>query len=136
MTNGRRSMMREALLGCGILASLVHVVTDIVGAVRYEGYSYMAQAVSELSAIGAPTRPLVVPLFLVHSLLQFAFGLGVWISAPGSRGLRVTAGMLIAVGVIDLMVAPFFPMHVRGAETTLTETMHIAVTGVTVLLIL
>jgi Protein of unknown function (DUF998) len=128
-------MERKVLLVCGMLASLLYVSTDILAAMRYEGYSYTARAVSELSAIGAPTRPLVVPLFLTHSVLQVAFGLGVWMSASRKRGLRFTAGLLVGVGLIDL-VGPFVPMHMRGAELTLTDTMHIIVASVTVLLVL
>jgi hypothetical protein len=128
-------MVRKVLLICGFLASLLYVGTDILAAMRYEGYSYTAQAVSELSAIGAPTRPLVVPLFTMHSVLQIAFGLGVWMSARRKRSLRFTAGLLVGVGLIDL-VGPFFPMHLRGAELTLTDTMHIILASVTVVFIL
>ena len=42
---------------------------------------------------------------------------------------------MIAYGVISL-AWPFAPMHPRGAEFTLTDTMHIALAMVTVLLML
>ena len=42
---------------------------------------------------------------------------------------------LIGLGVVDL-VAFFFPMHLRGTEITLSDTMHKNLTAVTVLLIL
>jgi hypothetical protein len=125
-------MARKVLFVCGILASLLYVGTDILAAMRYEGYSYTDRAVSELFAIGAPTRPLVVPLFLTHGVLQLAFGLGAWMSAGRKRSLRVTAGLLVGIGLVDL-VAFFFPMHLRGAEGTLTDTMHIILASVTVL---
>jgi hypothetical protein len=128
-------MGRKVLLICGILASALYIGTDILAAMRYEGYSYTARAVSELSAIDAPTRPLVVPLFLTHGVLQLGFGLGVWMSAGRRRGLRVAAGLLAGIGLVDL-AAPLFPMHLRGVEGTLTDTMHIILTSVTVLLIL
>jgi hypothetical protein len=128
-------MSRKALLICGILASLLYVGTDILAAMHYEGYRYTARAVSELSAIGSPTRSLVVPLFVTHGMLQLAFGLGVWMSAGRKRGLRITAGLLVGIGLVDL-VAPYFPMHLRGTEGTLTDTMHLILTTVTVLLIL
>jgi hypothetical protein len=58
------------LLACGVLSSLLYVATDALGAMRREGYSYVSQTVSELSAIGAPTRPLVGALFLAYSVLE------------------------------------------------------------------
>jgi len=50
-------------------------------AMRWEGYSSASQTVSELSAIGAPTRSLWVPLGAVYTLLVTAFGWGVLVSA-------------------------------------------------------
>ncbi len=41
--------------------------------------------------------------------------------------------LLIGLGVLDL-VALFFPMHLRGAGSTLTDTLHKALTAVTVLM--
>ncbi|MDQ4012322.1 MAG: DUF998 domain-containing protein, partial [Thermoproteota archaeon] len=51
----------------------------------WEGYSFTSQAISELSAIGAPTRPLVVTLGIIYDVLLIAFGLCVWIIAAGQR---------------------------------------------------
>jgi hypothetical protein len=130
-------MLRKVLLVCGILSSLLYVGTDILAARLYEGYSYTGQTISELFAIGAPTRPLVVSLFLTRSVLQVAFGLGVWMSAGG---LRKTAGFLLGLGCVDLAAAPFFPMHQRtvlgAGGGTLTDTLHIIGAAVDVLLIL
>ena len=126
---------RRGLLICGILSSLLYVVSDILAAMQWEGYSYTAQTVSELRAIGAPTRPLLVPLLVIYSVLEIAFGTGVLGSAGRKRALRITGVLLIGLGIVDL-TAPFFPMHLRGAEGTLTDTMHIILTIVTVLLIL
>ena len=53
-------MLRKILLVCGILSSLLYVAIDALAALRYEDYhSYASQAISELGAIGAPTKPLV-----------------------------------------------------------------------------
>jgi hypothetical membrane protein len=128
-------MARKGLLVCGVLASLLYVGTDMLAALRNDGYSYTAQTVSELFAIGSPTRPLVVPLLLTYGVLVVAFGLGVRESARSRRSLRVTAGLLIGYGVACLL-GPFTPMHLRGAETTLTDTLHIIGAMVDVLLIL
>ncbi len=131
----RCMMGRKVLLVCGILAALLYVGTDILAAMRWEGYSYSAQSVSELRAIGAPTRPFLVPFLFIYAGLEIAFGLGVWQLAGRKRALRVTGVLLIGLGVVDL-IAPFFPLHLRGAEGTLTDTMHIIITIVTVLLFL
>lgn len=128
-------MIRKILLVCGILSSLLYIIANILGAMRWEGYSLKSQTVSELSAIGAPSRPLVVALMFAYSILVIAFGMGVWRSASRNRALRVVGYLLVGYGVVCLM-GPFTPMHLRGAEMTLTDTMHIILTIVTVLFIL
>ena len=69
-------MVRKILLVCGILSSLLYVAMNVLGAIQYEGYSSASQTVSELSAIGAPTRLLWALLGPAYSLLVIAFGWG------------------------------------------------------------
>lgn len=129
-------IVRKLLLVCGILSSLLYVATDIFAAMRWEGYSYTSQTVSELFAIGAPTRTLVVPLFLTYSVLVIAFGLSVWGSAGRKRALRIVGSLLVGKEVLGFVGTLFAPIHLRGVEGTLTDTMHAIVTGVGVLFIL
>jgi len=129
-------MIRELLLVCGILSSLLYVALTIVGAMRWEGYSSTSQTVSELFAIDAPSRPIVVSLMLMYSVLMCAFGLGVWQSAGRKRALRAVACLLVAKEVEGFLGTLFAPMHMRGVEGTLTDTMHAILTGVGVILLM
>ena len=126
-------MARKSLLICGILSSLLYAAMNVFVPLQWEGYSSASQTVSELCAIGAPTRPLWVWLGTVYSLLVAAFGWGVWKSAGRNRPLRVVGGLMIVDGVLSLY---WPPMHLRGAEFTLTDTMHIVWAMVTVLLMM
>lgn len=128
-------MVQKALLLCGVLSSLLYVTTDILGGMQYEGYSFTSRAISELGAIGAPSKPLLDVLMLVYAVLLFAFGAGVWRSAGQKRALRVVAGLLLGIAV-NGFVWSFFPMHMRGAEPTFTDTMHVLHAGVASVLIL
>ena len=135
-----RVTLRKVLLACGVLYSLLYVVlNDAVAATRYEGYSRMSQAISELSARGAPTRPLLTAMLPICSVLMIAFGIGVWQSAHGKRALRVTGGLLVALGVTAplWLLAPMSQREVIAVGGgTSSDTMHIVLTAVTVLLIL
>jgi hypothetical protein len=124
---------RKILIVCGILSSLLYVAMNIIAAMLYQGYNSTSQTVSELSAIGAPTRPLWLLLGIPYTLLATAFGCGVWVSAGRNRPLRVVGGLMVAYGVIGLF---WPPMHMRRAGFTLTDTMHIVFAMVTVLLML
>jgi Protein of unknown function (DUF998) len=132
-------MGRKVLLGCGILSSLVYVAANALGARRWRGYSVTSQTVSELSAIGAPSRAVVLPLVATHGALVIPFGVGVRRTAGRSRALRVTGTLLVGLGASDL-AAPFLPMHRRDAlargERSGTDTGHITLTSVNSVLIL
>jgi hypothetical protein len=121
------------LLVCGILSSLFYVATDILAAMRWEGYSYTNQAVSELSAIGAPTRPMIVPLFSVYNALVIAFSIGVWGAAGKKRSLCVAAIMLVVYAVVGQATLLFSPMHLRGSAMSATDVGHIVLTALEVL---
>jgi hypothetical protein len=114
--------LRAALLACGILSAVLYAAMVAFVPMRWKGYSSVSQTISELSAIGAPTRPLWVSLAAVYTLFVIAFGWGVWLSAGHSRRLRVAGALIIVSGVMG----PFWPpMHLRGNAPTLTDTLHI-----------
>jgi hypothetical protein len=123
----------RALLACGVLSSLLYVGTDLLASMRWVGYSYVNQAVSELNAIGAPTRPLTLGLFSVYNVLVIAFAAGVWASADKKRSLRVAAVMLVVYAVVGAVTNFFSPMHLRGSATSGTDVGHIVLTAVEVL---
>ncbi|HJS41965.1 MAG TPA: DUF998 domain-containing protein [Gemmatimonadales bacterium] len=130
-------MLRKALLVCGIIASLLYLV--MMQAIRYDDYNPVSQIVSELSAIGAPTRTLWFWLAWVYTALVMAFGWGVWKSAGGNRPLHVVGSLILASSLLGF-VWPFAPMHQRevlaAGGGTLSDTLHIVLAFVTVPLFL
>jgi hypothetical protein len=118
------STLTTILLGCGVLAPVAYIGTDIVAGLLSPGYSFTTQAPSELFAIGAPTSRLVVPLFSLSSALFVAFAFGVWRASGGTRALEILA-FLVAANGIDSLVLWQFPMHMRGAAPTFSDTMHL-----------
>ncbi|OPX89853.1 MAG: hypothetical protein A4E53_01368 [Pelotomaculum sp. PtaB.Bin104] len=104
-----------ALLICGILSSLLYVGTDILASMRWETYSWTAQNISELNAVGAPTRPLVISLFSIYTVLVTAFGLGVWAIGSQRRALRITGILLVGYALTGYVTGLFFPMPLREA---------------------
>jgi hypothetical protein len=128
-------MTRHSLLLCGIASSMLYVAVNVVAPLCYPGHDVISQAVSELSAIGAPSRPLMVVTGIVYNLLVLAFAWGVWRAAPANRPLRVV-GVLLAAFAILGFAAPFTAMQQRGEIFALTDALHIAATALTVLLML
>jgi hypothetical protein len=133
------AMLRRTLLVCGIVSSMWYAVMTAFIATRWPGYSSVSQTISELSAIGAPTRSLWLLPAAIYTILVAAFGWGVLKSAGRSRGLRVAGASIIAYGSLGLLW-PFAPMHLRevlaAGGGTATDTLHLALAGVTVVLIM
>ena len=126
---------RRALLCSGIVSSLLYGA--MIGAIRFEGYSRISQVPSELTAIGAPTRPVWMLLGAVYTVLVTGFGWGVWKSAGRSRALRVVGSVMLVYGSLGLLW-PFASMHQRGVlaagGSTPSDTAHVVLGAVTVLL--
>jgi hypothetical protein len=125
--------VRKALLVCGILSSVLYVAMNVVVAAQWAEYSSVSQTVSELSAVGAPTRPLWVALSVVYTMLVAAFGWGVWKSASGNRSLRVIGVLFLVQAVLDLTWPTMHQREVLAAGGgTLTDTLHLVWAAATV----
>lgn len=124
-----RYKARQALLASGIAYAVLYpVVNDAIAATLYDGYSRMSQAVSELSATGAPPRPFLSVVGPVFSLLQIGFGVGMWQSAHGSRPIQVAGALVVGHGGMSLLWI-FAPMSQReviaAGGATSADTMHL-----------
>jgi hypothetical protein len=121
------------LLACGLVSSLVYTASDVLGALSYPDYDYSAQAISEMSAIGAPTAGLLQPFYTAFAIVFIAFTAGVW-RADSRPALRRTAVFLLCVAALGPAWS-MFPMHMRGVERTFSDTMHLLLGGVTMILL-
>jgi hypothetical protein len=132
-TATRNLMFRQALLACGVLSSLFYAGMDVFAGTRWQNYSWLSQEFSRLSAIGAPSRLVILALSPVYTLFVVAFGFGVWWSAGQKRALRVVGGSLVAYALVSLVWPQFFPEDLTMSVSALTNTMHIVLTVVTLL---
>lgn len=126
---------RRTALACGIGSSLLYGL--MIWTIRYHGYSMLAQVPSELTAIGAPTRALWLPLGWIYTGLIAAFGAGLWRAAGSNRALRMAAGLVLGYASLGLFW-PFAAMHQRevlaAGGATSSDTWHLVLGAVTVFL--
>lgn len=132
MAARRRATVTALLLIGGAASSVLYVLAiDVVAAFRYPAYhDWSSQMVSELMAIGAPTRPLLVRLFVPYNVLVLAFAGGVWMAAGRRRAGRATAVALAGYGVLSTAGLFLAPMDLRGTVDSLRDALHIGATVV------
>jgi hypothetical protein len=134
----RTLIVRMSLIG-GVLSSLLYIAMTVLIGRQWESYNPVTQTISELSAIDAPTRSLWAFPGALYTVLVTAFGWGVWQSASRNRPLEIVGLLICTYGALGLMW-PFAPMHLReviaSGGSTLTDTMHLVLASVTVLLML
>lgn len=112
----QNTMLQKVLLGCGIASSALYVAADIIGALRYPGYSYADYTFSELLAVGSPVRPIMIAFSAIpYSVLVTAFAIGVWRSSGTKRAARTTAIFLLCYAVAGAVTGVLFPMSTREA---------------------
>jgi hypothetical protein len=132
-------MLRQALLVCGILSSLLYVAMTVLVARQWPEYSSFAQTISELSAIDAPTRSTWAVPGALYTVLVTLFGWGVVKSSGDQRLLRVAGVLILIYGALGVLwpLAPMHQRHVLAAGGgTASDTMHLVLAGVTVTLML
>src|SRR6185436_6087920 len=109
-----------------ILSSLWYIVINIYVPMLDSSYNIVTLTVSELSAIGASTRPIWVALVVLYPVLLIAFGWGVLQTAGSSRQLRIAGILIIAYCVMNFYWPPMHQREVIAAGGgTLTDTLHI-----------
>jgi len=122
--------VRDWLLSSGVAASVLYAITDLLGGLRYPGYSFNSQAVSELMAIGAPSERIVDPLFLLYNVLMLVLAIAVY-----KEGLTLTAVLIAIYAALGFTGPTLFEMHQRGTPGA-NDLPHIVLTAIMVLLML
>ena len=115
----------QVLLACGIAAPLLYAVADGLAGMRWEGYRFRDQTISELGAIGAPPRMLFSGLLLIVYALMVAFGVGVWRVSDRNRRLKAVGGLVVGLGVLALTVGHFAAMQMRGTHQGFAGALHL-----------
>jgi hypothetical protein len=121
------------LLACGVASSILYVVVDVIASLRYDGYHYADQEVSELLATGAPSRNLMLVLNVIpYNLLVISFAGGIWIMFKHRRAGRLTAILLTAYALTGAAGGGIFNMDRReviaAGDASWRSVMHIPAT--------
>lgn len=112
----------KSLLGYGVIAGPIYVITSLIQAFAREGFDLTRHAWSQL-ALGGPGWVQVVNLILTGAMLiAFAVGLARALeTGPGSRWAPILIGVfglsMVVSGIFEVDPAGGFPAGVPAAET-------------------
>lgn len=105
------SFLQVVLMTSGLLAPLFYLGTDRLVGSLITGYSFSAQSMSDVSAIGSPQRRLAVLLTVVACFIMNAFGVSLWLVSDQALLLRIVSTCIIGNAIFGLIATLFFPTH-------------------------
>jgi len=131
-------MNQKVLAICGVISPILFVFMTILGGALRPSYSHIADTISELFSPGSPNKFLLDTLHTTTALLTTLFGFGVLQFVRDSQysepiGL-IGAGMIIAIGLVNVATATVFPQDAWGSLPTFQGEMHKILAGVLALL--
>jgi len=116
---------RKILLLSGVASAALYAGMTAFIPLGWSEYSSLHQTVSELSALGAPTRALWIPLGIAYTVLVTAFGFGVraWFRVYSFA----TLATLLLFGVLASLEAPNIAKNLPTPWIGVWERINIAV---------
>ncbi len=117
----------------GMVGVILYILHTVLGGLLWRGYSHLMQPISDLTASGAPNKPLldVIILFYGISLLIFVFSSFFYLKNDSSKLLKVGLILLILMEIVSFSYN-FFPQDLPNSAPTFRGVMHIVVTGLIV----
>jgi hypothetical membrane protein len=130
-------MDKNILYYAGMASVISYLLVNIIGGIITPNYSYVVNAVSELSQAGAENRILISPFLLLSSMMGILFALGIISHYPYGRNKLIFIGgvALIIMGAFTSLTSTIFPMDPFGENTTFAGTMHLVLVGISAVLI-
>lgn len=116
-----------------MLAVVFYMLHVVLGGFLWKGYSHLQQPISDLTASGAPDRPLLLVFTYVYAILAFAFAISfVVFESPKYHRFVFWGGISFVLMHVVSILYGFFPQDLPGSETTFTGIMHLVVTALIV----
>lgn len=121
----------------GVAAFLSYLAAVVFSPLAYPGYNRLAQAVSDLSAIDAPSRALWGQLSAVYNVCNIVCVTLVCVFVRGKCNKRIRIGIYLftAMNWVSAIGYALFPLSGSGNNGTFQDIMHVYVVTVLVVLL-
>lgn len=120
----------------GVVSFLSYTAAVVFAPLAYPGYNWMAQAVSDLSAVNAPSLALWNQLSALYNVCEVVCVTVVCIGIQGQKTKLLRSGIYLfaAMEWISAVGYRMFPLSDSGYAGAFQDVMHMAVTALVVLL--
>ena len=120
----------------GVVSFLSYTAAVVFAPLAYPGYSWMAQAVSDLSAANAPSLALWNQLSALYNVCEVVCVTAVCIGMQGQKTKLLRSGIYLFAIMewISAIGYRMFPLSGSGYAGAFQDVMHMAVTALVVLL--
>ena len=120
----------------GVVSFLSYTAAIVFAPLAYPGYSWMAQAVSDLSAANAPSLALWNQLSALYNVCEVVCVTAVCIGMQGQKTKLLRSGIYLFAIMewISAVGYRMFPLRDSGYAGAFQDVMHMAVTALVVLL--
>ncbi|MDZ7834382.1 MAG: DUF998 domain-containing protein [Alkalibacterium sp.] len=111
----------------GLVSLLFYVMHAVIGAMKYPGYDWRSQAVSDLTATNAPSFMIASGLVSVHHLFACLSSVLVCIiiQDKGNKVLRVGIYLFALMNWVSAVGYTLFPLTESGYAGTFQDIMHV-----------
>jgi hypothetical protein len=116
---------------CGIISLLSYTAMVVFSPLAYPGYDWLTMAVSDLSAVGAPSAELAERLNALFGPCGIVCAMAACVAVGGCRSRLLKAGVYFyaAMEWITVVGYKLFPWVEGAAASTFQNTMHLLVTA-------
>lgn len=137
---GCGALMKKTLINymglLGVVSLLSYTAAVVFSPLAYQGYDWMSQAVSDLSAANAPSLALWNRLSCLYGICGIISIMMVCVAIQGclTKTLRVGIYLFAAMNWISAVGYTMFPLSDSGYAGTFQDVMHMVVTALVVIL--
>ncbi len=127
-----RSMGRWACV-CGTLSVLFYLLHDVIGAAVYPGYDWTRQAVSDLTALDAPSFPIARALSGIHEIFTgICCAFLCVMLGNAKKTLKTGIRLFTAMHGVSAIGYSLFPLSGSGFDGSVQSFVHVYIVTVLV----
>lgn len=121
----------------GIVGTVFYVLHDFIGGMYYPGYDRLSQALSDLTAVDAPSFVIASSLTSLYALFACVCCtlVSIVVQTMSSRTLRAGVHLFAIMNWISAIGYSLFPLSSSGYEGTLQDIIHVYIVTVLVVLL-